>query len=251
MTPADYFLQHGLTANNLQLVEKRSLNEVFISDLYALKLSRPETRDWINHAREAQVALAEIGYGVKTAKPIVWGEDFSIWERINGQTIHGESVSGSFLSDLLDCLELIHNNPFEPMPNEYERLWIGDQSHVEYASSIHELTREDIRKIEDVLLQPTKISKPVFIHGDVFADNIFSNDQGDFAALIDWGNAGWHSLERECAFMDPNILEAAISRWEASLDQGLLWKIRLDILLEIFPRGVISANSIQEALSKL
>lgn len=251
MIPADYLIQHGLTAENLQLVEKRSVNEVFISDLYALKLSRPETRDWINHAREAQVALAEIGYGVKTAKPIVWGEDFSIWERIHGQTIHGDSVTESFLSDLLDCLELIHNNPFEPMPTGYDPFWMGDQSHVEYASSISELTSKDIRKIQDVLLEPTRISRPVFIHGDVYADNIFSNEQGDFTALIDWGNAGWYSLERECAFMDSNILEAATEKWKTSLDLNLLWKMRLNFLLEIFPRGGISVTAIHEALSKL
>lgn len=251
MTPEGYLLQHSLVATNLELVGKRSFNEVYISNQYALKISRPETRDWISHPREAQMALSAIERGIRTPKPIAWGDDYSIWEKVNGETIHNKQVSESFLYDLLDTLELIHNNPFEPIPNNFEGEWMGDESNVEYARNISDFSAQEIKVIEGALLQPSKYGKPVFIHGDVYADNIFSNLQGEFVAIIDWGNAGWHSLERECAFMDQNIFEASVNRWKDSMDLGLLWKMHVNLLLEILPRGVISVEVVKDAVRKL
>ena len=75
-------------------------------------------------------------------------------------------------------------------------------------------------------------------------------DNGNFVGLIDWGNAGWGSLEAECSSLDTPALDLALKRWP-TLDKALLWKIRLNLSLEVVSYGRMPVSQVRAVLGQL
>ena len=70
-------------------------------------------------------------------------------------------------------------------------------------------------------------------------------------ALIDWGCAGWGSLESECARLEDDALELARHRWATRLDLSLLMQMRLDLLLEVATLGRLTFDPARSMLEQV
>lgn len=250
MTPSDYFSQHNLTASNLVAVEKQSANLVYLTDDFVLRVVRPELVDDINHTREAELGLRAFSLGLRTAKPVAWGAAYSIWERLPGTSLQNpETCSPHVWVDLLNTLELLHENPLEPLKNRVDA-WTGDVSLIEKTRELAHWTDDEQEQLSALLTEPHPVKSPRFIHGDAYADNIMV-DEGNFVGLIDWGNAGWQALEAECASMDTPALNLALGRWHDLLDTSLLWKMRLELTLEVASYGRIPVSEVRVVMRNL
>ena len=250
MKPSDYFSKHNLTSSNLVAVEKQSANLVYLTDNFVLRVVRPELIKYIDHAREAKLGLKAFNLGLRTAKPIAWDATYSIWERLPGQPLKDPRACPPHIwTDLLGTLELLHDNPLEPLENPVDA-WTGDASLVEKTQELAHWTDDEKEQLNTLLYESHVIKSPCFIHGDAYADNIMVNE-GHFVGLIDWGNAGWQALEAECSSMDTPALNLALSRWYDLLDISLLWKMRLNLTLEVTSYGRIPVSEVRAVMRNL
>jgi serine/threonine protein kinase len=250
MNPVDYFSQHNLPVSNLVEIEKPSVNLVYLTDDYVLRVVRPELIEYVNHGREAELALKAFHKGIKTAKPVAWDKTYSIWERLPGHALKSpESSSPKLWHDLLGTLEQLHQNPLESM----EKLltsWTGDLRLIDKTQELALWSNDEKSLLTTFLSKPQRVQSPCFIHGDAYADNIMVDDAGTFTGIIDWGNAGWQSLEVECASLDTPALELALTRWGNLLDKPLLWKMRLNLSLEVASYGRLPISEVRAVLNQ-
>ncbi|MFK7601468.1 phosphotransferase family protein [Deinococcus sp. SM5_A1] len=236
--PALYFTRHGLGLVGLRRADTGFSNEVWLIDDAVLRLS-PRT----DHAREAGAALGALAAGVHTARPLYWGMDYSLWERLPGGMPTPAQLTHTFWNAVLDDLERLHATPpklYSPRPSE---LWVGDPGLAGGA----DWTPAERAALRRVLSTPYPLTAPVFVHGDVYSHNLLADARGQYAGLLDWGNAGWATLEHECAVLDD--LEPALARWNGRLDLGLLWRLRLELLLKVAGAGRIPPSAVREALA--
>lgn len=248
--PTDYFNRHSLPASNLAAVEKQSANLVYMTDDFVLRLVRPELAQYVDHEREAELGRKAFDLGLKTAKPVAWDKSYSIWERLPGQPLENpETCPPKIWHDLLDTLKLLHQNPLEPRATPPDP-WTGNTDFIEKTQKAADWTSAEKERLTTLLSEPHPVTSPCFVHGDAYADNILVSE-GNFVGLIDWGNAGWQSLEAECASLDAPALELALARWDADLDAPLLWKMRLNLLLEVASYGRVSFSNVRAVLSRL
>lgn len=237
--PATLFTRHGLGLSGLRRADAGFFNAVWLTDDAALRLS-PGT----DHAREAGVALGALAAGVQTARPLFWGPDYSLWERLPGAMPTPAQLTVTFWNAVLDDLERLHAAPPEasaPRPSED---WAGDPALADGPG----WTADERAALLRVLTTPYPLSAPVFVHGDVYRHNLLVSAAGRYAGLLDWGNAGWATLEHECAALDD--LEPALARWGRRLDRGLLWRLRLELLLKVAGAGRVSRDVVRAALSR-
>lgn len=249
MTRIDYFNKHNLTVSNLQAVDKQSVNLVYLTDHFVLRMARPELAGTTDHEREAELGLKAFELDLKTAKPVAWGKTYSIWERLPGQALQdSETCPPQIWHELLDTLEHLHHNP--PEPRIPVKAWTGNPELIQKTQALACWTPTEQDQLHTLLSEPQPITSPLFIHGDAYADNILV-DEGKFVGLIDWGNAGWQCLEQECSSLDESALELALQRWRDKLDLELLWKMRLNLLLEVLSYGRVDVSEVRAVLSHL
>ncbi len=144
---------------------------------------------------------------------------------------------------MLDDLERLHAAPPEPCLSRPCEWWTGDLGLIDGL----DWTPAEQFALRRVLSTPYVLTAPVFIHGDVYRHHLLADQGGHYAGLLDWGNAGWATLEHECAVLDK--LEPALARWNGRLDVGLLWRLRLELLLKVAGAGRIPPNAVREALA--
>lgn len=237
--PATFFTRHGLSSAGLRRADTGFSNEVWLTETAALRLG-PNA----DHGREAAVALGALAAGVHTARPLHWGPEYSLWKRLPGQMPTAAHLTPRFWSAVLADLERLHTAPPEPyLPRPSER-WAGDLK----LSDGLDWTPAERAALRRVLSTPYPLTAPVFVHGDVYRHNLLADAEGRYAGLLDWGNAGWATLEHECAVLD--VLEPALSRWSKRLDLGLLWRLRLELLLKVAGAGRIPYDTARGALAR-
>ncbi len=236
--PALYFTRHGLGLAGLRRADTGFSNEVWLTGTAVLRLS-----PGADHGREAAVALGARAAGVQTAVPLFWGPVYSLWERLPGMVPTPAQLAPQFWNAVLDDLERLHAAPPEPYSPRPSELWVGDPGLAGGAN----WTPAERAALLRVLSTPYPLTAPVFVHGDVYRHNLLADAQGKYAGLLDWGNAGWATLEHECAVLDE--LEPAFARWAGRLDSGLLWRLRLELLLKVAGAGRISYDVVREALA--
>ncbi|QFP75860.1 phosphotransferase [Deinococcus sp. AJ005] len=236
--PALYFTRHGLGLAGLCRAETGFSNEVWLTETAALRFS-PSA----DHTREAGVALGALAAGVRTARPLFWGPNYSLWKRLHGGIPTPAQLTPHFWNAVLDDLERLHATPPEPYSTRPSEAWVGEPGVAEGA----DWTAAERAALRRVLSTPYPLTAPVFVHGDVYRHNLLADARGQYAGLLDWGNAGWATLEHECAVLDG--LETALHRWGTRLDVGLLWRLRLELLLKVAGAGRILPNAVREALA--
>lgn len=202
-----------------------------------------------DHAREAWLANSAIDAGVRTARAVAWGDGYSIWQRLPGKSVsESRCVSDSVWNELLDDLERLHRRPPEPRPCTAQK---DERLHgiglIELSRERARWTKSEVESLTKLLGEPRQ-HRLVFVHGDAYAGNVLVDKQGSYVALIDWGCAGWGSLEAECARLEDGALEVAKQRWVDQLDLGLLELLRLDLLIEVLVRGRVGADAVREQL---
>jgi hypothetical protein len=199
-----------------------------------------------DHAREAAVALGALAAGVRTARPLFWEPDYSLWQRLPGEMPTPAQLTPAFWNTVLDDLEQLHAAPPEPSVARPSEWWVGDAGLVSAGHT--DWTPAEQNALERTLSTPSPLTAPVFVHGDVYRHNLLADAQGNYTGLLDWGNAGWATLEHECAVMDE--IEPALSRWGGRLDTGLLWRLRLELLLRVVGAGRLPPHAVREALAR-
>ncbi len=201
-----------------------------------------------HHPREARLALAALHAGVRTARPVAWGEDYSIWERLEGSSYdRTQGCSPAAWHALLDDLDILHAHPLEPRPDTLPD-WRADAGLVMQNQEAAGWRDEERALLTRAFGEPHPVRNPVFIHGDAYGDNVLIAN-GAYVGLIDWGCAGWGPLEAECAPLEDEAFHLALSRWDG-LDLEFLWKLRLHLLLTVASLGRVSFETVRAALEE-
>ncbi|RIH89529.1 Phosphotransferase enzyme family protein [Calidithermus terrae] len=249
--PAELLRRHGLCpageACALTPARHGLVNRVFLGERYVVRIAKNPLAD---HAREARLALAALKRGVRTARPLAWGQGYSIWERLPGHSLKEVGKARPELWDeLLADLEKIHAGPLEPGPTP-PRLWkSGDSSHAEATRAEAGWSAEELEFFRAALETPHPV-RPAYVHGDAFGENIVADEGGGYVGLIDWGCAGWQSLEYECSRLEEEALELALKRWP-DLDLELLWKARLDLFLLLARYGRLPFAEVRRMMQQV
>ena len=193
-------------------------NTVWLTNEYVLRVSRSQQT---SHALEARLALHALTLGIRTAEPLFWERDYSIWQRVNGSNATPPQPRQVW-DALLDDLETWHANPPFPapkledwvqMPFLHDRspsapgIWHADPRLLRSSFAMQLGVTERDRIAALFKLRP--LERLHFLHGDAFAANIIVYG-GQYAGLIDWGNAQWHALEREYAWLEDDALEPRV-----------------------------------------
>jgi hypothetical protein len=254
--PLEYFQRHGLAVRDLEVAQQGLNNAVWLTDEFVLRVSKGSNAD---HPKEASIALHALSIGIRTAKPLFWAQNYSIWERLPGESAKPPQPRGVW-EGVLDDLERLHVNPPELAPRledwvqlafPWDRtpsppgIWDGDARLLE-SEFAQQLEVADRTRILE-LFQPKRIERLHFLHGDAFAANIQALN-GEYIGLIDWGNAQWHALEREFAWMEDGALEVALERY--ALNRTLLFAMRLELLLKVGIHGGVTIEEVRRTLEQ-
>ena len=241
-TPGDYLRRHGLETRGLQPASAGTVNRVFMTEAHVLRVGKGQ-----HHPREARLALAALRAGVRTARPVAWGEGYSIWERLKGSSV--DRAKGCPLAvwhALLDDLEILHAHPLEPRSPVPD--WRADPNLVARTQEAAGWRDEERDLLTRAFSKPHPVRNPAFIHGDAYGDNVLVSN-GTYVGLIDWGCAGWGPLEAECAPLEDEAFRLALKRPDG-LDLNLLWKLRLHLLLSVASLGRVSFETVRAALGE-
>ncbi|MFB9991607.1 aminoglycoside phosphotransferase family protein [Deinococcus oregonensis] len=245
LDPAALLSRHNFPLTGFHRVEMGYSNQVWMTETSVICLSVAT-----DHAYEVKVATGAFDAGVRTARPLGWGEGYSIWERLPGHPPNAAELTERVWREVLEDLERLHARPPIPPKEREQQYWLGDPSLVNRTQAQAQWTAEERRRLNAALGSSSPLTVPLFVHGDVYASNILINDQGHYVGLIDWGNARWATLEDECMCFDD--VTVALQRWQSRLDVGLLWRVRLEFLMKLAAHtGRISPAAIREVLSHL
>ncbi len=257
LNPIPYFERHQLEVHELERASQGLNNAVWLTSRYVLRVAKGESSD---HEREARLALHALRLGVRTAKPLHWTREYSLWERLPGDTARPPQPRAVW-GALLDDLERWRASPPEAAPEvttwvqdpfPWDRtpsppgVWDGDLRLLETECAARLEVGERAQIVE--LFQPRVISKLHFLHADAFSANVIVNG-GEYQGLIDWGNAQWHALEREFAWMEDDALEIAVQRYNLNLE--LLLGMRVELLLKVAEYKMATLEDIRGALEQL
>jgi Phosphotransferase enzyme family len=231
---------HGFDGSMLEPAKAGLVNRVFLTPTVVLRVS-----ETTNHECEARVALHALEVGVRTAKPLVWTDQYGLYERVQGESPSAEAESWIWL-ELLHDLKLLHAHPFEPRHRREPGSWRGDLKLLDtpFAAQL----RPDDAQVIRAAFQPQRGSSFVFGHGDAFASNIIVN-RGQYAALIDWGAARWCWLEQELAVLEDAAFELALQRFD--VDLALVWAMRLELFLLVGSFGRVSIEAVRKVLEQV
>ena len=216
-------------------------NAVFVGKKYVVRIAQHQHTD---HIREAAIALHALNLGIRTATPLAWAKQYSIFERLNGSSAAPDSPNAVWLELLLD-LKRFHASPFEI--NKPESIyWDGAVHLLESIFAAH-LSPAELR-IANEILQPHTAINLVFAHGDAWHSNVITNNN-QYVGLIDWGNAAWLPLEREIAWLEDAALALALEQFDLNLSQ--LYARRLEILLLAGVSGRGTIKAVQRVLEQV
>jgi aminoglycoside phosphotransferase len=262
LDPLEIFARHGLadglTVHGLSRSNFGLNNAVWLSDDLVLRVANHGNDT--DHVREAKLALHALEIGIRTARPLHWTRAYSIWERLHGSTVRAPQPARVWEA-LLDDLERLRANPPEPAPSletwtakpfPWDRVpsapgtWDGDLRLLETAFAA-QLTPLEKKRLERAFA-PRSLEKLHFLHADAFSANVVAGD-GEYVGLIDWGNAQWHTVEREFAWMEDDALALALGRYDLNL--GLLYAMRAELLLKVGEIGHATLQDVRGALRHL
>ena len=257
INPLEYFALHALTVHGLERAVAGLSNTVWLTDEYVLRVSKSQQT---SHALEASLALHALTLGVRTSRPLFWSEDYSIWQRIAGSNATPPQPHQVW-DALLDDLETWHANPpfqapeladWVQKPFPWDRtpsapgIWDADPRLLRSEFAM-QLEPSEITRIA-ALFKPRRLEQLHFLHADAFAANIIVRD-GQYAALIDWGNAQWHAKEREYAWLEDDALEIALTRYDLNLE--LLYGMRFELLLLVGQFGRATLGDVRRVLERV
>lgn len=247
LTARDVFRALGLGPERVESEAQGRGNRAYLTERFVVRIAKDEYSQYLDHERECNIAEAMLKAGVRTARPVAWSRSYSIWERVPGQVIkRGETASDEVWNALLVDLERVWANPPEPM--KPLGLWSSQDVEVlEKPSVLETLTQQEREDIKRIISTPRAIQHPAFIHGDAFNENVMVY-QGNYAAVIDWGQAGWKPLEHEFTMMEQRAHELALERHAARLDLPLMSAIRLNIGLVVASYGLIDWTIVGQGL---
>ena len=242
--PETYLARHGLNAAGLRRAGAGFSNQVWLTDTAVLRVGS-ET----DHGREAAVALGALAAGVRTARPLHWSGRYSVWERLPGRMPGPAELTPAFWDAVLDDLERLHAAPPEPYRRRPTEHWLEGEGLVSATQGVAGWSSAERVALRRVLCTPYPLTAPLFIHGDVYRHNLLADPQGRYAGLLDWGNAGWATLEHEGAVLDDPT--PALERFRGRLDPGLLWRVRLALLLRVMLAGRGDEGEVRGVLARL
>lgn len=237
--------KHGFPARDLEPLQGGTVNEVWTTKQHVVRIGSAT-----DHHREARLADAAVRVGVRSPNAVAWGEGYSIWPRLPGTSLQqARNVSRLVWQELLNDLERLHDQPLEPSPWSPPRNdTVGASRLIEQSNEHAQWTKLELDSLIGLLTLQRPQHKSAFIHGDAYAGNILVDERGAYLALIDWGCAGWASLEAECARLENDALEIAKRRWGDMLNVGLLELLRLEFLLQILIQGRVGTGAVREQL---
>lgn len=244
--PAELRRQHGLPTTGLEPVAGGTVNRVWRTARHVVCLS-----PHVDHEREARLPQTARTLGIRTPRPVAWGSAYSIWELIPGHPAHScEWVNVNVWLELLADLQVLHAHPLEPRPPRSEYQWRGRVKLVAATQDHAGWTGSERHALEHVLGVSRPLHHVAFIHGDAYARNVLVDDAGTYVALLDWGCARWSALEEECARLEDDALTLALERLGPSLDTGLMWAMRVDLLLEVTHRDRTDGQRLRGAIAR-
>lgn len=243
--PAALLERHGLPSAGHEPLASGSVNRVWRTRQHVLRLAC-----LADHACEARLAAAARSAGIATPAPVAHGPGYGIWQRWPGRRACELATvpvpAGQALPSDLDTL---HRHPPEPPLAPPER-WQGRLASIAGTQARARWSPGERRALRRLLGAEHELRHRPFVHGDAFGDNVLVDAGGACLGVIDWGCAGWSSLEAEAARLEDGARALALERWRERLDPKLLWAMRLDLLLEVARRGRAGFGRVRQALDR-
>jgi aminoglycoside phosphotransferase (APT) family kinase protein len=246
LTAEQVFLEFELELEAVEGVAEGLGNRALLTKRFVVRIAKDGFKTLQDHDRECQIARKMLEAGVRTARPVAWSRHYSVFERIPGQTVgRGGTASDAVWHALLDDLERVWANPGEPQ-RDLEP-WVGKVAVLEEPSVLGALTQQEREHIAGMIGQPRVMKNPMFVHGDAFSENVMVH-HGEYTAVIDWGMAGWRSLEHEFAALSDRAYALGLERYGHQLDLPFLAALRLNIGLEVAARGFLNWDVVRGLL---
>ena len=195
---------------------------------YVLRVPKPygaaETRT------ESVAAPVAHAAGVRTPKLLVFDDSgdivdvpFTVYERVRGRNFGladlEVAASGHVYREIGRQLAILHQGVTVcPDPNGYldRPARLEPEALIAPLASAALLGGYTVRWLDRVFtrLRPVvAAAAPLrrFLHFDVLPTNVMVDDAGDFAALIDWNNAGWADPALDFRFLPSRAVEATLA----------------------------------------
>lgn len=244
MDPAELLTRHGLPTAGLEPMAGGLVNRAWRTARHVVRVG-PNA----DHPREARLASAARALGVATPPAVAAGSGYSIWERWPGAPPSEPGrVPTATWNALLDDLDRVHAAPLEPRPADAPSSWRGRPAWVEASQPAARWSTAERQQLERLLAAERPLAHPAFVHGDAFAANVLVDADGGYVGIVDWGCAGWSSLEHEAARLEDAALDLARERWRRDLDIELVRALRVDLLLEVAARGFATFDAVRRLL---
>lgn len=243
---------------------------IFLGTELVLRLPRrPDLEQRL--AKEARVIPFVRDRGIPTAELVTFDTTraltdvaYMVLERLHGPTIDdlpatedGHRTRNS-LSEILVSLHSLRRDVEPAIPGvetaDFSSLELLDElaSAGEIGSSQAEWLGQWFARLE---AQGARSSEPVLLHGDVMPSNLILNEDGEVAAIIDWGSACWGEAARDLAglrtselprvvhaYTDVACTHVGLSSDAKSLEAGVLWYQLFFALARLLGRQSTSEN---------
>jgi aminoglycoside phosphotransferase (APT) family kinase protein len=199
--------KHGLGSRSIEpLASTGVLNAIFaLGDDLVLRIPKPIDEGFADTYTESVAVPVAHAAGVTTPDLVVFDDDrdifdvpYTIYERVHAETLAHASWTPDACRELGRDLAVLHAGVSE-CPDPLGRLDDpGRWESAEFAATLARsgfLSPANVAFIEDLFtrVEPALIAARGcrrFVHNDVQDTNVMVKD-GHYAALIDWGDAGW------------------------------------------------------------
>ncbi len=224
-----------------------------LGDLFVLKVPHDVPAPIASMAIEAAAVSTAHDAGVRVPRPIAFDDSldllpvpYLVYERI-----HGESLSrmpsppeivqriwrdvGADLATLHTGVQaegpVRHLPSFPQAPENDPRPWVDE---IERFGGLDPTTSRWLRDLlEPLATQVMKLGAPTFCHGDVNAANVMVGPRQPrrYAALVDWGGAGWADPASDFSAMPLSAVPFALAGYrkvaplldDATGEARILW----------------------------
>ena len=218
--------RHGVGDRWTPLPATGIANYIYATDEVVLRVATDHPEGFRDARTESVAAPVAHAAGVRTPRLIAWDDSreiipgpYSLWERVHAETL------GLRFPDARDAQEvwrelgaemaLLHETVQAcPDPNGWlDEPGYGDpRDHLEKALKTGLVAAADGRALESWLrrLEPAVQSGPAvrFLHGDLHSMNVMCTAEGQFPAVIDWGDAGWGDIAFDFSDTPADALDA-------------------------------------------
>lgn len=241
--------RHGFAAERIEPLPATGLaNRIYALDGgYILRVARDDPVAIADSRTEAVAVPVAVAAGIRTPRLLVFDDSldtpFTIYERIAGTPLGTTELTPAQTAaahrELGREMAAIHTRitRCDDPPGWLDHPEPSDHRH-DLDAARSALSPEDAQWAEELLarLAPcigaAREAAPRFLHGDLLPMNVMVGPAGGFAAVIDWGDAGWGDPALDFWGIAPEWTDEVVEgyRERSQLDDASVDRIRAEQL---------------------